>query len=220
MKITKTVLACLAVLAFFALTTRSARAGEMDCKLSSCAFSSVTPTTVFLNESGTGLLTGLSLTENIYDNSGVYTYVFQLQDAKVGGSSGLNSEVAFTILPGFSADSFNPSLKFGLITDETNNGATGSVGCGGTGIFCFGSAGLTVGFGAHQLNAGQEFTFYAQGDAYIPNDGQLKVTDGHQQLFTADTPVPEPGVLTLLASLLLVLGLGMPFAFRLRTRTA
>jgi len=207
MKITKTVLACLAVLAFFALTTRSARAGDVDCTTSvtTCFGSTVAGT-------ASGTLTGgthaATFNETVYKSGSVYTYVFSFTNS---GSS-LDYASAFTSEVSGSTDNFNcgngSCLNYGVVIPMSSVNDTG---------FTFNSLSMTVNFST--LASGGNFTFYVQ-STMGPTNGGFLVGNGGPSATANALGAPEPNVLTLLGSLLLVLMLGMPFASGLRTRTA
>lgn len=213
MKITKTVLACLAVLAFFALTTRSARAGDTDCNISlnTCNFGTLT------GDVAGGVLVGTTdsseratFAEQVYVSGGVYTYVFTITNTSTDGT---NLDLANTYtLPFPSHDYFNSHDAWGVVTDQTSTGVDDIA-------FNFLTGSLSVNYSS--LAPGQSFTFYAQGAG--PTNGQFY--GGNSGPTGADSSwdpklVSEPNVLTLLGSLLLVLVLGMPFTAVLRRRTA
>jgi len=216
MKITKTVLTCLAVLAFFALTTRSARAGESDCSISgvptpSCSFTGGTPNTL-PTQSDTSPF-GATLDESTYQNGSVYTYVYKLTDTSGAQISGLN---LFATVAGYSLDSFNPAGPFGIVTDQTNFTVTANAGCG-AGPFCFGSSSFSVDFGSAFDKSGEMFTFYVTGPA--PIAGQLNLNDGGTDAFSPTVSGSEPSVLIQLGASLLLM-LAIPFAVRLRRQAA
>jgi len=216
MKITKTILACLAVLAFFALTTRCARAGDVDCtSVGSGACSTFGGSVASAN----GTLTGASgesasFNETVYQNGTVFTYVFTITNNSTGGIL-LNSATIFTNAGGGGfGDNFNcpaggigTCLNYGEITTSATEGDTG---------FDFKLNSLTVGIASLPVNG--SFTFYVQGAG--TTNGTISVSNsGPTGPGAVKTAVSEPNALTLLGSLLFVLLLGMPVGVRLRQRT-
>ena len=228
MKITKTVLACLAVLALFALTAGRAIAGADNCSgpSSGCGFGSIVNTqTTYYDSTGTTALTaqsgGFQLTETVYQlTGGSYAYVFDLTNNSANAAEVLTNESAFTGSSGSGVDEFNPNYNFGVITGTpyTTSGATYGIGGTNGDGFSFNPGALSVSFSL-QPN-GNSFTFYAEGTG--PTNGGWSSHDGVvlQASTLGPAHMPEPGVLTLLGSLLLVLLLGAPLATRLRTTTA
>jgi hypothetical protein len=217
MKAIRGILPYLGVLALLAFATTPARAGADNCaNPASCGFGAqVGPSvTYYYNAAGT-LLPGptgavYKMTESVYSVGSAYSYVFNLSNAT---NQTLTGETAFTGAPGFGVDEFNPNYNFGVVTDQTSGIVTfGSGGCTGDG-FCFGANALDVSF---TLGQNSSFTFYAEGG--VPTGGTWRGQDGVtlNADILAPLSTPEPGVLTLLGSLLLVLVFGMPVASRLR----
>lgn len=217
MKITKSVLACLAMLAFFVLTTSSARAADVDCGGSTpqpaCNFGTqlVTYTLTNVPLAGGSGSHSAQFSESVYKNgSGIYTYVFAVNN--------LNSnflDTLSTFANSGSGDGFSCS---GLL----DCGVVG-LGTGGSTVndtsFIFNAGSLVVNFG-QLLGPNNQFEFYVQSTG-APVAGQFNTGDKGSTLYDPSwNATPEPGVLTLLGSLLLVLLLGAPLATRLRTRTA
>jgi hypothetical protein len=208
MRITKRVLAGLAVLAVFTLTSRSARAGDMNCAtVAACSFG-----TAIATDMGTTTGTGhnASYTETVYQNGSVFTYLFTISDTT---GPTLDYASTFTNSSSGSIDNFNcgngSCLNYGVINGLSTVNGTG---------FTFMDFSLQVGI--KQLGNGGTFAFYAQ-SGEGPTAGQIYVGDGGPTTPVGSLdPAYEPSVLTLLGSLLLLLLLGKPFASILRTRTA
>lgn len=213
MKITKSVLACVAVLAFVALSTRPAHAGDVDCTtgVTACFGTTIVGT-------ASGLLAGnghaASFAETVYKQGSVYTYVFTITN---DNTAALDFANTFTSASGGGfGDNFNcgngSCLNYGVVTGV---GFT-TAGKDDTG-FSFNSLSLQVGFTS--LSSQQQFTFYVQGGPtasgkiYVGNSG---ATGQDNSL----DPASEPGILILLGSLLGLLLLGLPFAPRLRAAIA
>ena len=216
MKTVRTALASLGVLAFLALATTAANASAMDVTCSgtatSCGFGTLV-TTLPGSLSGGGH--NATFTEDVFKNGSVYTYVLQIQNtgsalgsAKISTASSSDN---FNCASGGSANCLDYGIVSGGITNSTMLGETSSA-------FAFGTLSVTVQF-ASTLSGGSYLTFYVQGGA--PVTGTFNVGNGSSTTNSSNAlAAPEPNVLTLLGSLLLMLVLGMPLASRLRTRTA
>jgi len=219
---TKSIVACLAVIAFFALGAGRAIAGPYNCaNPSACGFSTpgVSQTTYF-NSAGvaqTGALgAAYTMTETEYQvATNIYAYAFELTDNAASTSLPMTVEYAQTGPNGSNADEFNPNYNFGVITGSTTPGVTWGIGGTNGDGFTFGAGRLQVQFSEP---AGNSFTFYAEGTG--PILGGWLGLDG-VTLTTSDlgpASAPEPGVLTLLGSLLFALLLGTPLAGVARRR--
>lgn len=212
MKPMRTALTCLGVLALLVLATTPARAGDADCvSVSSCNFGLLQASQTGTLSAGSG---GHSATymDSVYRSGSVYTYVFTITN---NNAHALDFANTFTNPGGGGfGDNFNcgngSCLNYGVVTTLTTSGKND------TG-FAFNSLSLQVGF--TPLLSGQSFTFYVQGGPFTT--GQLYAgNSGATSPSASLDPLSEPGVLTLLGSLLLVLMLGTPFASRFRQCTA
>ena len=210
MKTMRTVLPCFGMLVLLAFATTFARAGDTDCTtgLTSCFGINVVGT-------ASGSLSGgghvASFAETVFKQGSVYTYVFTITN--------LNTallDFANTFTNAGLGDNFNcgngSCQNYGVVTGAafTTPGKDDTT-------WGFNPLSLQVGFTTLGLN--QKLTFYVQGGAPAPGMiyvGNRGATGQHSSLDPA--PLSEPGVLTLLASLLLVLGI--PFVGRLRPREA
>jgi hypothetical protein len=226
MKTKRLVQVCLCVMVWFAFAIQPARAGDVDCTIDgtgggpACAFGVVFSGPTSFPLFGGGI--DATVTETVYNTGGgVFTYVFTVTNN--GAGNPLHSMSTSTLTLGPNLDKYDPSLKYGIVTDTSlQTGGVdedGSVTCT-SGGFCFGLNSLNVTlFGAAGLtNGGKNFTFYAQGPD--PTLGNFNVSNGGpSNTVNLLTPFTEPNALIQLGAGLLFI-FGALFVGRLRHQAA
>jgi hypothetical protein len=150
-----------------------------------------------------------TLSEQVFLNAGVYTYVFTIANS-LASADGL-SQFTTASLNTLNFNALSAALNFGVVLGSTSVGVddgTGGAGC--TGGFCFGASSLTVkpnslgslGF----LPPGTQLTFYAQ-STLPPGAGTFGAQDGGTNASgNSLDPAPEPASLALLGSGLALVG--------------
>ena len=231
MKITKSVLACLAVLAFMVLTTGSARAGgtDSDCAsatITTCGFGTLTATLAPITV--TNGSDSATITEYVFDSGGgVFTYAFTVQNT---GSVGLSQATAVTLLGLPGNDRYNPNGLFGVETNiNYTTAGIDDITDAGAGLgFIFGTNDLKVNFctvsnctpAGPGLAANDKFTFFVTGPD--PGPGNIAVCNSGctaSNVVNSLQPLVEPSMLSQL-SVSLLLMVAVPFVVRLRRRIA
>jgi hypothetical protein len=217
MRIMRSVLGCLGGLALLALAAVPAKAGDVNCaNPTSCGFGTATGYTT----SG-AVLTSLggdnaTFTESVYENAGIYTYVFTISNSG-------NTLASANTLGDTNGDHFASTDSYGVLTGSTTSSYSSAA-------FAFNPGSLTVCFDLSSSGCTDsltnnskhnEFTFYVQ-SANGPTDGTLSVTNsGPTNTAFAWDPAPEPSALVLLGITVLLLAVGIPVADRrLRAHTA
>lgn len=234
MKITKTVLASLAVLAFLAVSTRPARAGQMDCTsanpCTNFGGSIYTSSELIVSPSVANANYNVTVTEQVFENTsdGVYTYAFDVDNDSVGSGAGaitITAADTWTFTGSGAVNNYAANLRYGVVFLPPSGFALNTSSVPGT-LNLTSNSQLTTSF---SLPQGGEFTFFAQGGA--PATGGFETGDGGPAFVApagtsgfslgieSPASLPEPSVLTQLGASLLLM-LAIPFVVRLRQRMA
>ena len=167
--------------------TNSAEAARMDCAFGSCGFGVAvdSATTSLTASSWSGVVEA-----TVYNNAGTYSYVYSFT-LDAGSASGI-------ALTQIGPNAFDPSLGFGLVTDQTTSPYQVQFGFAATFEVTYDNADGLI------LDAGNTLTFYAKSPLEPGLIGTIIGTgdDGEQDKGKTLAPVPEPSSLLLMASVI------------------